>query len=199
MQWRACFGMSSAGVNEHEPLLPSPGRSERSSKAKSRRTCWPNALALSTAKDAHSHTQSKIIICIFLLQFLINFSKYVVEVPLIRLFEMAICDRYFHSRSTDEKLCKTPRIQDDLAIIIGWRFFFDALPALVTAIFYGRLADRYGRRIVLFLSCLGLLCNLLWIVCVCYYNRSLPIQLVWASSAFVFVVSPFKLISSLPF
>ena len=184
--------MSSAVVDEHEPLLRAslqPSR-DHDPDTKPSRKCWPHALALPVPAHDQFQNKTRIISCVFCLHFLINFSRYIVEVPLIRLFEIAICDRYFHAEAIDEKSCKLPRIQNDLAIVVGWRFCFDALPILLTAIFYGRLADKHGRRLVLFLSCLGLVCSLVWIVVVCYANQVLPIKLVWVSSAFLLVVSP---------
>ena len=178
--------MSPAVVDENEPLLRPPLQSD----TKSSRRCWPDALALPIPTQDHPPNKTRIIVCVFCLQFLVNFSRYIVEVPLIRLFEIAICDRYFQAEVIDERSCKIPRIQNDLAIVVGWRFFFDALPILLTAIFYGRLADTHGRRLVLFLSCLGLVCSLIWIVIVCHANQMFPIKLVWASSAFLLVVSP---------
>ena len=75
-----------------------------------------------------------------------------VEVPTIKLFEQAICNRYYAEQSihppatldVDEDLCKIPAIQDELAILTGLKFTFDALPGLVTALYYGSLADRYA-------------------------------------------------------
>ena len=181
--------MSSAVVDENEPLLRASLQSGRDRDTGSCRQWWPDVLALPlSAHDPQNKT--RIISCVFCLQFLINFSRYIVEVPLIRLFEIAICDRYFQAEAIDERSCKITPIQNDLAIVVGWRFFFDALPILLTAVLYGRLADTHGRRVVLFLSCLGLVCSLIWIVIVCYANRVLPIKLVWASSAFILVVSP---------
>lgn len=178
--------MSSAARGEREPLLNSPVQTVSDDHA---RTCWPYAEELPFAKSRVSSKRTQIVTCVFCLQFLFNFSRYIVEIPLIRLFEIAICNRYFDARAIKEEECKVPPIQDDLAMIVGWRFFFDAIPGLLTAIFYGRLADRNGRRIVLLLSCSGLLCSLVWMIVVCYANKVLPIKLVWASSAFILVVS----------
>ena len=175
--------MSSAADDEREPLLSSPVQPVSDDHAE------PYVEEIPIAKSHITSKRTQIITCVFCLQFLFNFSRYIVEVPLIRLFEIAICNRYFDVKAIEEKACKVPRIQDDLAIVVGWRFFFDAIPGLLTAIFYGRLADRNGRRIVLFLSCFGLLCSLVWMVVVCYANQVLPIKLVWASSAFILVVS----------
>ena len=80
-----------------------------------------------------------------------------VEVPTIKLFEQAICNRYYsdqsiHLRPTsdvDEGLCKIPPVQKELAALTGLKFTFDALPGLLTALYYGSIADRYdahGRK-----------------------------------------------------
>ena len=176
--------MSSRLDNEQEALLTSPVPSVKSHN--NARSCW-NCRPLPSGHTPYKHFT--IIICVFCLQFLINFSRYVIEVPLVRLFEITICNRYYQDVILDEKLCKLPRIQGQLTTITGWRIFFDALPALLTAIFYGRLADSHGRRLVLFMSCLGSLCSLIWIVFVCYTSHALPIRLVWASSTFLLLVS----------
>ena len=74
-----------------------------------------------------------------------------VEVPTIKLFEQAICNRYYAEQSIHrpaaldigEGSCKIPAIQDELAILTGLKFTFDALPGLLTALYYGSIADRY--------------------------------------------------------
>ena len=78
-----------------------------------------------------------------------------VEVPTIKLFEQAICNRYYADQSVrlrltaldiDEGLCKIPPIQDELANLTGLKFTFDALPGLLTALYYGSIADRYDAH-----------------------------------------------------
>lgn len=44
-----------------------------------------------------------------------------------------------------------------------------SIPGLLTAIFYGFVAESYGRRKVLLLAITGVLLTLLWIVAVCSY------------------------------
>ena len=72
-----------------------------------------------------------------------------VEVPTIKLFEQAICNRYYSTQqqaapNIDERLCKVPAIQNQLATLTGLKFTFDALPGLLTALYYGSIADRYA-------------------------------------------------------
>ena len=60
-----------------------------------------------------------------------------VEVPMIKLFEQAICNRYYHGlrnsasirgQPVEENLCKITPIQNELAALVGLKFTFDALP-----------------------------------------------------------------------
>lgn len=156
---------------------------------------WQWLVGGSTAvKDFLFH--NPILICTFCLQFCFYFAKHMVEVPSIKLFEQAICNRYYNRQKEltfmsgqpiDENLCKIPPIQDELATLVGLKFTFDALPALLTALYYGSIADRFGRRLVLALCCAGTLGSLLWILLICYADDSWPIKLVWASSVFLCV------------
>ena len=131
-----------------------------------------------------------LVLCVYLLQFLISFAKHVVEVPAIRLFEVAICTRYYASQGVlhehiSESMCKIPVVQDELSVLTGWKFFFDNLPGLLTAIYFGKLSDKWGRRPILSLFCIGTICSYAWIVAICYANAKLPPRLIWASSAFI--------------
>ena len=185
---------------EDEPLLRSTSPSASSSDAEQSRGRWRRHLPLQGLAGNGLQPEYKTFICVLCLQFLISFAKHIIEVPTIRLLEIAICNRYYRShqpihqvafsaRQIDERQCKIPPVQNELAFLVGWRFAFDALPGVLTALIYGRLADRIGRRTILALACLGLLTSYLWIVLVCYANEVLPVKLVWASSAFVFIVS----------
>lgn len=91
----------------------------------------------------HNHHRSYYILaCIFVL-FLINqFCIILLEVPKVRLFERAICDRYYDDHDEralatrlrvrdfgpKEELCKLPEIQSELATVIGIKTALDAIP-----------------------------------------------------------------------
>lgn len=56
---------------------------------------------------------------------------------MIKLFEQAICNRYYAAHDdlwyetggpVEERLCKIPEIQNELAGLVGLKFTFDALP-----------------------------------------------------------------------
>ena len=181
--------------DERQPLLPSTSIHSTPESAHGdhrRNKPWPTP-SISAIRAFLSREAAITIICVFILQFLVSFAKHVVEVPIVRLFENAICDRYYASHGdavsdpVSRRSCKLPAIQDQLAFITGLRFGFDAFGGVVSAIYYGGLADRLGRRLVLILFCIGTLLSQVWIVLVCYLNTMLPTQLVWVSSIFLLV------------
>ena len=58
---------------------------------------------------------------------------------------------------------------------------------VITAAFYGGVADKLGRRVVLTLICLGELLALASTVSICSLNDFLPARLTWLSSLFLFI------------
>ena len=72
----------------------------------------------------------RLYICLFVLKFLTQFIQGLLELPLLRLVEYAVC-RSYSTRSTGmvgEETCKTPAVQDELAFIMGYKWAFDAIP-----------------------------------------------------------------------
>ena len=139
---------TSSLVNERQPLLPPlDGHAQRSS----RDTIWQRPVRV--ILDIKTILLGNpILVCTFCLQFCTYFAKHMVEVPTIKLFEQAICNRYYSEQNIyprlttsniDEGSCKIPAIQIELATLTGLKFTFDALPALSTALYYGSIADRY--------------------------------------------------------
>ncbi len=180
---------SSFQNGERQPLLRS--NSAKSDANKTSNQSKPHQWAIASREF---YFDNRILICTFCLQFLNYFAKHMVEVPSIKLFEQSICNRYYASKgglfpatngTVDESLCKIQPVQDELAQLVGLKFTFDALPGLLTALYYGSIADRFGRRLVLALCGIGIMCSLAWILFVCYAGFGLPVKLVWASSIFL--------------
>lgn len=82
-----------------------------------------------------------IIASTFILYFLVTFAIQLLEVPTVRLFEIAICDRYYRTtndgalagsllKDIDESSCKITAVQNELAEIAGWKISFDAVPGV---------------------------------------------------------------------
>lgn len=202
--------MTARPRTEEEPLLRPTSPSSPSVDTRESRSYWRRLLPLQNTNSTGLGREAKIVICVLCVQFLVSFAKHIIEVPTIRLFEIAICNRYYRSQQSidqiafsaaniDERRCKIPQIQNELAFLTGWRFAFDAVPSLLTALIYGRLADRIGRRAILSLACFGLLSSLVWVVVVCYANQVLPVKLVWASSVFIFVGGGQRVVKSIVF
>ena len=120
---------SPAVTDERQPLLHQNEVQDSAGKPRIRQRFVDGAASLRTFL-----LDDPILICTFCLQFCTYFSKHMVEVPIIKLFEQAICDRYYAAHidalasPIHERYCKIPEIQNELASLVGWKFTFDALP-----------------------------------------------------------------------
>jgi MFS family permease len=157
---------------ETEPLLLQRGEVDSESEQDSLLTSAASSFAPSVVQENasiqwHSLASLAVIILFYL------FSSYMLVIPIFRLCENAICRQHYHKRDgkwdsdMDEGQCKIPEIQSNLATLIGWKVAFDALPGLLTAVWYGDLADRYGRKSVLIAALLGEFTSWVWSFLVC--------------------------------
>jgi hypothetical protein len=112
---------------------------------------------------------------------LLSFATLILEVPTVRLFEKAVCNRYYRSHhqpgqflpsDVTKSQCKVGPVQDTLANIIGWQLSFNAMAGLLTLVYYGRAAEERGRKLVLFLSAVGITLMLLVVVLICQLLRT---------------------------
>lgn len=142
------------------------------------------------------------------LYFWLNFTWYFLEVPTVRLLEYAVCQQYYRSHpqgigmlheEVGERFCKVEAIQAKVATLTGGKISLDAMSGLLTALFYSFIADKYGRKLVLILGFTGELLALIWIVCICYFNRIVPTMLVWLSALILVVGGGQPVISSILF
>jgi hypothetical protein len=157
---------------ETEPLLLQRAEVDSDSEQDSLLTSAASSFASAVVQENssiqwHSLASLAVIILLYL------FSNYMRVVPALRLYESAICRQYYHKQDgkwypdIDEGQCKIPEIQSSLSTLIGWKMAFDALPGLFTAVWYGNLADRYGRKPVLIAALLGEFISWVWIILVC--------------------------------
>ncbi|KAF2233230.1 MFS general substrate transporter [Viridothelium virens] len=112
--------------------------------------------------------------------------------PRIRLFESIICREYYDKHETSivkgdgwlpEHLCKIEPVESSVALLMGWQDFFDSIPALFLAIPYGWLADKYGRKPVVTMAIVAFWVRSALIMLICYFWQTLPLKLIWATSA----------------
>ncbi len=144
------------------------------------------------------------VLLVWLILLTLGFGITVAMTPQTRIYEDIICRQYYADhpeQSTrlgipfspsssqqqpqsrpDESLCKKPAIQDAINSLFGWQMFFDGIPGLLLAMYYGSLADTWGRRPVLILSLVGQLLGAAWILLICWVEAD--VRLTWLSSIF---------------
>ncbi|KAF4828414.1 MFS efflux pump atnC [Colletotrichum tropicale] len=113
--------------------------------------------------------------------------------PQTRLFEDIVCRQHYkvddknHGGGPSEEMCKDPAVQDVVAELFGWQTFFDGIPGLVLAMWFGVLADKQGRRRVFFLSVMSFEFLAIILLTITTAWLELPLKLVWLSSFFLVI------------
>lgn len=125
--------------------------------------------------DAHAALWRPIKL-IWAMLFFQAFGVMVSIAPQTRLFEDVVCRRYYGSgdhSGPDEESCKDPAVQDLVNELFGWQLFFDGIPGLVMAMYYGAMADEKGRKPVLTLSLVGQALGAAWILLICMCDQTI--------------------------
>lgn len=112
---------------------------------------------------------------VFLMLFVDGLGYFMSLAPQTRLFEDIVCRQYYEwdrsgpggAGGPSEEMCKDPAVQDVVARLFGWQTFFDGIPGLLLAMWFGILADQQGRRRVFFLSVVGSALSSCWILFIC--------------------------------
>lgn len=82
----------------------------------------------------------RLLVVIFSLHCLINFTWYFLEVPIVRLLEYAVCQQYYQShtqdvityrKEVDEGLCKIEAIQNKVALLVGVKISLEATSSVL--------------------------------------------------------------------
>ncbi|KJZ71934.1 hypothetical protein HIM_08690 [Hirsutella minnesotensis 3608] len=111
-------------------------------------------------------------------------------VPMSQIAEGIICRRLYPdvgSETWEDARCKNSTVQAELSMLQGWEITFGLIPGLVTAIPYGLLADKYGRKAILCLSITGMI--LAQITDIVIYTRPdvFALRLIWLGSLWTFL------------
>ncbi|KAM0559775.1 hypothetical protein ACHAPJ_004299 [Fusarium lateritium] len=135
-----------------------------------------------------------VILCI-VLAIVSDVGESLYAAPRVRLFESVACTRYYlrhdpslvdRDGSVPERLCKIDLVQDKVASVVGWQYFFDAIPAILLPIPYGYVADLRGRKWILVLALVGY--TLSWASTLFFVGvLHLPLNAVWLSSLFFII------------
>ncbi|KAJ3487537.1 hypothetical protein NLG97_g6395 [Lecanicillium saksenae] len=112
-----------------------------------------------------------------------------VDIPMSELSEAIICRNIYGviSDPASDPRCKSSAVQSELALIIGWEVTFGFLPSLLLGIPFGLAADKYGRRVILLLACIGGTLYTLNSVIVCRYAETFAPRWRWFGSVFLLI------------
>ncbi|PWI68291.1 hypothetical protein PCL_02060 [Purpureocillium lilacinum] len=107
------------------------------------------------------------------LLFIVEVSVFIMAPPTQQIMEDIICrDRYpdhlLRMPSVEDDRCKNTDVQQTLAMVRSWSASGEMLIPLLVQVPYGIVADKYGRRTVLFLSLFGCVLQMGWIMIVLF-------------------------------
>ncbi|KAK8190256.1 major facilitator superfamily domain-containing protein [Phyllosticta capitalensis] len=181
--------------DEATPLLATDVASE--SNASSTRLTRPRA----------THWPYAALLC-GLLSLVADLGDGITAAPEVRLLEMAVCRDYYRIHEprrigppplsyVPEKYCKVKDIQVELAYLRAVLKILTTVPGLMCTVFFGRLADRWGRRPVLLMGMCGQILSFLWVILVCYFHTIFPVRLVWAAAGFQFLGGGHRVIGAI--
>ncbi|KAF4630619.1 hypothetical protein G7Y89_g7521 [Cudoniella acicularis] len=103
---------------------------------------------------------------------IIEIGDFMRKAPFTRMLEDTVCRAHFTSLPTvkrwepeiPEEDCKIGPVQAKLAMLRGWDLAFSSVPAIFTAVPYSALADKVGRKLVLFLAVAGIILSISWVI-----------------------------------
>ncbi|KAL7784356.1 COP9 signalosome complex subunit 2 [Trichoderma ceciliae] len=124
--------------------------------------------------------------------FIIEVSQYILTPPLEQIMEDVICRRYHPDhvlvmpRIHDDR-CKETDVQKTLAMVRSWSMSGEMLFPLLVQISYGVVADKYGRRLVMFLALFGCFLQQTWIIIVLLFPDTFSIWSMLYGSVFYLI------------
>ncbi|KAL7781932.1 major facilitator superfamily domain-containing protein [Trichoderma afarasin] len=115
------------------------------------------------AMRSHSGPKYQILLIGFILTFMHFFTNQLLAAPTVAVIEYSVCGRYYSEHPNPAVdvgydrglLCKVEPVKDQVTFLLGWFYSIDCLPGICTALLWGHLAGRIGKRTVLAISCLG--------------------------------------------
>ncbi|KAK8144800.1 hypothetical protein G3M48_005338 [Beauveria asiatica] len=189
---------------ESDPLLPPRGGLANPITPEADATNF-RSVAAATAATAHDDDDPndddkadirttaqrlRIAIPCLLCFFCLVIGEALLTTPVLQIRENLICRATFPdllppgADLNRHPLCKSNRVQAELALVNGWELTFILLPSILTGVAWGVAADRHGRTRILQLANLGVLLSLFWQVTVYSFPDALPLRLVWLQGSF---------------
>jgi MFS family permease len=139
----------------------------------------------------------KVVFIVLASLFFISIGDYMNRAPWMRIQEDIVCRAYYRHTfphefegpfdPIPEDRCKVPDVQSKLAMLRGWDQTLSCIPSIFTAVPYGVIADKYGRKLVLVLSLVGIILSVSWAEAVGYFSHYIAIEWFWAGNAFLLI------------
>jgi len=156
----------------------------------------PHRIPLLAAPSSPRSQNIGLLTCLLAAFTLGGSASLLLEAPIVVLLDHIVCKDYYSSQpsllATDTNTIFDAQVQCDLepikskvATLLGVKLAMDAIPGLLTAVYFGARADKHGRKPVLILAFTGELFALLWLVMICYFHSTFSIWGIWFSSAFL--------------
>ena len=124
-------------------------------------------LRLDFIADRGTTLPRAVYVCIAI-EFFANLGSAINTVPITRLIEGAVCQRFYNSEVLlAEELCKSDGVQTDMAYLLGAMASFGSVPNLILTIPYGILSEHVDRRLILLANSVSAICKLLFNTAVC--------------------------------
>ncbi|KAJ6070454.1 hypothetical protein N7467_011773 [Penicillium canescens] len=116
-------------------------------------------------------------LCIFFL----SGGSAMIQVPLTQLMEDNLCDQYLRETGwqgpfTDRAICKDDGIQSKLAYLNALLGVIESVTSLIVAFPYSALADKLGRKPIIYLSTTGSVLYVVWVLAILKFSNLLPIE-----------------------
>ncbi|KAG8406750.1 hypothetical protein J3458_021081 [Metarhizium acridum] len=117
--------------------------------------------------------------CVLFL-FIVEVSIFIMQPPLQQVMEDRICGEIYPDHplgfmSETDGRCKDNRVQTELAMLRSWEVSAEMFVPFFVQIPYGIIADKYGRRPVLFLALFGAAIQTAWVLLVLGMPNSFPV------------------------
>ncbi|KAH7126377.1 COP9 signalosome complex subunit 2 [Dactylonectria estremocensis] len=142
--------------------------------------------------------QRRVLVMCIVFLFLVEVSQFIMEAPLQNILEDIICRNYYPDHllrepSIQDARCKSNEVQKTLAMVRGWSLAFEMatpdkiIKAMIAQFPFGIIADKYGRRPVLFLSVLGCTLQTTWVMVVLLFPNVFSIWAMLPGSLFYLI------------
>ena len=154
-----------------------------------------------TPRIHHHHKRHpkflKVILIILASLFFLSMGDNMNRAPWMRIQEDIVCRQYYRqtfpnefgdpSDPIPEDRCKIPDVQSKLAMLRAWDQTISCIPSVFTALPYGVIADKYGRKLVLVLSLVGIVLSVSWAEAIAFFSHYIAIEWYWAGNVFLLI------------